>query len=373
MTTQLTKPRAETAPAPARTMPWTVVVALVLLVSLVFATALGPASLPGTSAAAGPITAGDILASAWHHLTSWLADRGLGVEVSPNPLSPVRDAIIWAGRMPRALTAVAVGAGLAVCGVVLQAVTRNGLADPYLLGVSSGAAVGAVAVLILGWALPLPIAAFIGAMGALATTLALAGWGGQLQASRVVLAGIAVAQACSAAVALIIFTTAQGDSYRNILGWLMGTLGAARWSSVLIAGIAVVVIGGVLLASGRTLDAFAFGDTSAMSLGIDVTGTRWLLFGLTALLTGALVSVSGAIGFVGLTVPHLVRLLLGPGRGGNGPLLRTSAAAGAVFLLWADAIARSAFAPLDVPVGVLTALIGAPVFAIVLLRSRRSA
>ncbi|MFV0426046.1 MAG: iron chelate uptake ABC transporter family permease subunit [Beutenbergiaceae bacterium] len=373
MTTQLTrvsKPTATSAPPVARRQILTPFVAVILLASLIVAVAIGPASLASASAVSGPITAMDIVGSAWHHLTSWLSSSGFDIQATTNPLSPVRDAIIWDGRMPRALTAAAVGAGLAICGVVLQATTRNPLADPYLLGISSGASLGAVAVLILGWALPLPIAAFVGAMAALVTTLALAGWGDRLQAGRVLLAGIAVAQACSAAVSLVIFTTAQGDSYRNVLGWLMGTLGAARWSSVLVTGIAVLVLGAVLMGFGRTLDGFAFGDISATSLGINVVATRWLLLVLTALLTGALVSMSGAIGFVGLTVPHVVRLLPGVGPG-NPALLRASALVGAVFLLWADTIARTAFAPLDIPVGVLTALIGAPVFAVLLLRSRR--
>lgn len=370
MTTRLDTPVA-TAPRTARGrragVPWLLVGMAVLVVSLLLAVVIGPASVTGPA----PITPADVLGSAWHHVTAWLADRGLAVAVAENPLSPVRDAIIWQGRAPRALTAVLVGAGLALCGVVLQAATRNPLADPYLLGISSGAALGAVAVLILGLAVPLPIAAFVGAVLALLATLALAGIGGRLTATRAVLAGVAVGQACGAGVSFVIFSTAQGDSYRDILGWLMGTFGAAEWSSVAIAGVAVLVIGGVLLGFGRTLDAFAFGDTAATALGVDVTRTRWLLLVLSALLTGALVSVSGAIGFVGLTVPHVVRLLLGPAGSGNAAVARTSAAVGGIFLLWADTVARTAFAPLDVPVGVLTALLGAPVFAVLLMRGRR--
>lgn len=350
-----------------RGVPWLLVGVLVLLASLLLALVVGPASVTGPA----PITPGEVLASGWHHVLAWLADLGVGVRVPDNPLSTIRDAIIWEGRAPRAVAAVLVGAGLALCGVVLQAATRNPLADPYLLGISSGAALGAVAVLILGVAVPLPVAAFLGAVLALLATLGLAGIGGRLTATRAVLAGVAVGQAASAGVSFIIFSTAQGDSYRDILGWLMGTFGAADWGSVLIAALALVVLGGWLLTYGRTLDAFAFGDVAATALGVHVARTRWLLLVLSALLTGALVSVSGAIGFVGLTVPHVVRLLLGPGRSGNAAVARTSAAIGGVFLLWADTVARTAFAPLDVPVGVLTALLGAPVFAILLLRSRR--
>ncbi|WP_156254018.1 iron chelate uptake ABC transporter family permease subunit [Pseudactinotalea terrae] len=369
MTARLEVARTTAQPAARRRpqVPWLGIGLVVLVLSILVAIVIGPASVTGPA----PITPLDVLGSAWHHVTAWLAERGLPVTVAENPLSLVRDGIIWQGRAPRAVTAVLVGAGLALCGVVLQGATRNPLADPYLLGISSGAALGAVAVLILGVAVPLPVAAFVGAVLALLATLALAGIGGRLTATRAVLAGVAVGQAAAAGVSFIIFSTAQGDSYRDILGWLMGTFGAASWSSVLIALVALVVIGGVLLGFGRTLDAFAFGDTAATALGVNVPRTRWLLLVLSALLTGAMVSVSGSIGFVGLTVPHVVRLLLGPTRSGNTAVARTSAAVGGIFLLWADTVARTVFTPLEVPVGVLTALLGAPVFAFLLLRSRR--
>lgn len=347
---------------------WLLVALALLLGSLVLAVVIGPASVAGGITVGPPITPGEVLGSAWHHLATWLSDRGLGIAVPENPLSRIRDAIIWEGRAPRAVTAVMVGAGLALCGVVLQAVTRNPLADPYLLGISSGASLGAVSVLVLGLAVPLPVAAFAGALLALGATLSLAGLGGRLTASRAVLAGIAVGQAASAGVAFVLFSTAQGDSYREVLGWLMGTLGGARWSSAVIAGVAVAVVGVVLLGSVRTLDAFAFGDVAATSLGVRTGRARWLLLVLTALLTGALVSQSGAIGFVGLSVPHVVRLLVGPRNAAVAPI---AAVVGGLFLLWADTVARTAFAPLDVPVGVLTAALGAPVFAWLLLRSRR--
>ncbi|UFU08406.1 iron chelate uptake ABC transporter family permease subunit [Ruania halotolerans] len=324
---------------------------------MLVALTLGPAA----------ITPADVLGSAWHHALTWLADRGLPLTPPENPLTVIRDAIVWQGRAPRLITAVCVGAGLALCGAVMQAITRNPLADPYLLGVSSGAALGAVAVLLLGVAIALPVAAFVGALLALGATLSLAGIGGRLTPGRTILAGIAVAQACSALVSFVIFSTAQGDSYREIINWLMGSLASANWSSVAIAGAAVVIIGVALLAYGRSLDAFAFGDTAAASLGVHVPRTRWLLLTLTALLTGALVSVSGSIGFVGLVLPHVVRLLVGAR---HVQLLPLAAIGGGIFLLWADTGARTIFDPSEVPVGILTAAIGAPVFAWLLLRNR---
>lgn len=351
----LQAPTGPALPQRPRLAPWLVLGMVGLVASAVVATGIGPAG----------VSAAEILGSGWHHLSGVLP----GVEQAANPLSPARDAIVWQGRAPRVLTAMAVGAGLALCGVVMQGLTRNPLADPYLLGVSSGAALGAVAVLLLGVGLWLPVAAFAGALVALAATLALAGFGGALTPARTILAGIAVAQACSALVSFAIFSTTRGDSYREILGWLLGSLARASWASVLIAGVCLAVIGVALMGAGRSLDAFAFGDTSAASLGVNVRGMRWMLLTMSALLTGAMVAVSGAIGFVGLVIPHIIRLAL---TRRHRWLLPLSACAGALFLLWADTAARLVFAPMEVPVGVFTAGIGAPVFAWLLMRNRKA-
>lgn len=338
---------------------------VVLAGSLVVALTIGPAN----SATAGleRLRPGDVLASAGHHVRVLLAQLGLGIDPGPPPLSAIREAIIWQGRAPRLFTAVFVGAGLALAGAVMQSVTRNPLADPYLLGLSSGASLGAVLVLLLGVGLLLPVAAFAGAMLALLLTLSLGG--GSAAPHRLVLAGVAVAQGLSALVSFAIFTTARGDSYRDILGWLLGSLSGATWASVGIAGVATVVVGAVLIGSARTLDSFAFGEVTAASLGVRVVRSRWLLLTASALLTGALVSVSGSIGFVGLVLPHMVRLVAGSR---HRVVLPLAALGGGVFLLWADTAARSMFAPLEVPVGILTAAIGAPVFALLLARRRSS-
>ncbi|TFB80752.1 iron ABC transporter permease [Terrimesophilobacter mesophilus] len=327
-------------------MVWTVVLTAAVLASITFAVTFGPAN----------ITPVDVWGSILHHL-------GLG----PSPLEPLRDSIVWDLRLPRILTAGAVGAGLAIAGVVMQAITRNPLADPYLLGLSSGASLGAVAVLLLGSALLLPFAAFLGAMIALAATLVLAGAFGRITPGRTILAGIAVSALAGAVTSLIIFWTVTGDSYREILGWLLGSLAGARWPAVGIAAVAILVAGVPITLSGRVLDAFAFGDTSAATLGINVQATRWIMLTGAAVLTGAMVSVSGAIGFVGLILPHAVRLLVGPR---HRLLLPLSALVGASFLIWADTAARSLFDPRELPVGIVTAIIGAPVFAALLARRR---
>lgn len=313
---------------------------------MVFAVTFGPAHITPT----------EVWGSILHHL-------GIG----PSPLSSLRDSIVWELRLPRVLTAAAVGAGLAIAGVVMQAITRNPLADPYLLGLSSGASLGAVAVLLLGSALLLPFAAFLGAVVALAATLLLAGAFGRITPGRTILAGIAVSALAGAITSLIIFWTVTGDSYREILGWLLGSLAGARWPAVAIVFIAIVVAGLPIMLSGRVLDAFAFGDTSAATLGINVSATRWIMLTAAALLTGAMVSVSGAIGFVGLILPHAVRLLVGPH---HRFLLPLSALVGASFLIWADTVARSLFDPRELPVGIVTAIIGAPVFAVLLTRRK---
>lgn len=322
---------------------------LVLVVSVIVSVTIGAARLG----------VGEVWGSIAAHL-------GFGA----NPLDPLRDGIVWELRLPRILTAAAVGAGLALSGAVMQAITRNQLADPYLLGLSSGASLGAVSVLLLGIAVLLPVAAFAGALASLAVTLGLAGSFGRITPTRTVLAGVAVSSLAGAITSFVIFWTVTGDSYRQILGWLLGSLSGARWPAVAIAGIALVVVGVPVMLSGRVLDAFAFGDTTAASLGIPVQGVRWMYLIAAALLTGAMVSVSGSIGFVGLVLPHAVRLVVGPG---HRALLPLSALVGAVFLVWADTLARTVFDPRELPVGIVTALIGAPVFALLLARRRSEA
>lgn len=325
---------------------WGVVASVALLVSIVVSVGVGAAD----------IRPDEVLASITAHL-------GL----TEPQLTPIRDGIIWDLRLTRVLTAAAVGAGLALCGAVMQALTRNPLADPYLLGLSSGASLGAVAVIVLGASLVLPVAAFIGALVALAATLALASAAGGVTPTRTVLAGVAVSALAAALTSFVIFWSAKGDSYREILSWLLGSLGGANWSTVAISAIALVVIGVPLVAGGRVLDAFAFGDSAASALGVNVAGVRWGLLAATALLTGAMVSVSGSIGFIGLVLPHAVRLLVGSR---HRSLLPLAAIVGAIVLVWADTIARTAFEPRELPVGIVTAIIGAPVFALILARKR---
>ena len=327
---------------------WALALGAALVASIVVAITLGPAE----------ITPVDVWSSVLHHL-------GVG----ESPLSALRDGIVWQLRLPRVLTAAAVGAGLALSGAVMQAITRNPLADPYLLGLSAGASLGAVSVLVLGATLLIAPAAFIGALAALLATLLIARASGPLSPSRTVLAGVAVSAFAAALTSFVIFWTATNDSYREILAWLLGSLAGARWPAVAIAVGAIVVVGIPLTLSGRTLDAFAFGDTAAAALGVHVERTRWILLVATALLTGAMVSVSGSIGFIGLVLPHAVRLVVGTA---NRAVLPLSALLGAIVLVWADTAARTVFDPRELPVGIVTAIVGAPLFALLLLRRVRT-
>jgi iron complex transport system permease protein len=322
--------------------------AALLLASLVLAVTFGPAD----------IAASEVWQTIGYHL-------GL---VAENPVGRLRDAIIWELRLPRVLTAAAVGAGLALCGAVMQALTRNPLADPYLLGLSSGASLGAVAFLLLGAALLMPLGAFLGAGTAMALTLLVTQLLGGATPTRAILAGICISALAAAATSFLIFWSATGDSYREILSWLMGSLSGVVWSEALLVLAALALAGLPILLSGRALDAFAFGDTAAASLGVDIARLRWLLLGGTALLTGVLVSIGGAIGFVGLIVPHVVRLMTGSR---HRVLLPLAMLLGASFMIWTDTAARSLFAPRELPVGIITALLGAPIFLAVLLRYRR--
>lgn len=323
------------------------------------ATALVISCLVAVTIGAADLSAGEVARSVAAHL-------GLGT----SPLRPLPDSVVWSLRVPRVLLAACVGAGLAMCGCVLQALTRNALADPYLLGISSGASTGAVAVLLLGLGtgvLTLAGGAFIGGLAAFVLVLFLAGSGLRqgvgATMTRMVLTGVAVGQLFSAVTSLVLLAAGDADSLRGVTYWLLGSLTGARWESVLLTGAAVTA--GVLVCWSRSadLDAMTFGADAAAALGVPVARTRALLLAATALVTAAAVAASGAIGFVGLILPHVVRRLVGTD---HRRLLPASALAGAVFLVWADVLARTVLAPQEVPVGVVTALVGVPVFLAVL-------
>ncbi|MGP3975079.1 FecCD family ABC transporter permease [Streptomyces sp. 8N114] len=285
-------------------------------------------------------------------------------------LSPLREGIVWELRLPRALLAALCGAGLGLCGAVLQSLLRNPLADPFVLGVSSGASTGAVAVVVLGvggGALSLSAGAFVGAALSFGLVLLLAHTSGGTT-DRVLLSGIAGMQLFSALTSLIVFTSADAEQTRGVLFWLLGSLGSADWGEVALGAGALGLALVVCLARADALDAFAFGQEAAASLGVPVRRVRLTLLLVTALLTAVLVSSSGAIGFVGLVLPHAARALTGPA---HRRLLPVTALVGAVFLVWVDTVARTLLDPRELPVGVATSLLGVPAFVVILHRGRR--
>jgi iron complex transport system permease protein len=288
-------------------------------------------------------------------------------------LDPIDEGVVWNYRLTRALVAAACGAGLATCGVVLQSLLRNPLADPYLLGISAGASTGAVLVVLMGVGgglVSLSAGAFVGAMAAFALVILLARASGASGGTgQIILAGIAGSQLFNALTAFLITKSASSEQARGILFWLLGNLSGVRWPSVWLA-VPVAIVGlAVCLWHRRALDAFTFGRDSAASLGIPVRRVQLVLVACAALVTAVMVSVVGAIGFVGLVIPHAARLLLGTG---HSRLLPASALGGALFLIAADVLSRTVIKGQVIPVGVVTALVGAPVFALILIGRRNA-
>ncbi|PIA73759.1 iron ABC transporter permease [Ectopseudomonas toyotomiensis] len=297
-----------------------------------------------------------------------LARQLFGIEPAV-AVSVGQDSIVWQLRAPRVLLGALVGAGLALVGTALQAVTRNPLADPHLLGVSSGAAFGAVlVVLYLGefaGMLSLPLAAFVGAMASMLLVLAIASRGGRLHSERLLLAGVAVSFVMMAASNLLLYL-GNPHAASSVLFWMLGGLGLARWELLWLPVLCLALALAVLLGMGRALNALMAGEQSAVSLGLEPRRVRLLVFVVASLLTGVLVSLSGAIGFVGLMLPHVARFLVGAE---HRRVLPVAALLGALFLVWVDVAARTWLAPQDLPIGIVTAAIGGAFF-VALLRRR---
>lgn len=323
----------------------------VLVLSVVLAVSVGAVAIPPSTvwAIAQDRVAPGLVASDW---------------------SAGRANIVWEIRFPRVILAGLVGAGLGLVGAALQAVTRNPLADPHLLGISSGGAFGAIAALLhtgmfLGL-LTVPLMAFGGALLATMLVLGVARLAGASSADRLVLAGVAVSFVIMACANILIFL---GDprATHTVVFWMLGGLGLAQWNNLLWPLAVLIPCGLWLWAQAGRLNAMSLGDETAASLGIEVGRFRLTVFVAAALITGVMVAFSGIIGFVGLMMPHLVRLMIG---GDSARVLPASALAGAVFLIWADALARVAVAPEDMPIGVVTGLFGGVFFIWMMARRR---
>ena len=324
------------------------------------AAVLGTALLTGVLVGPAGLTALSVLRE--------LADALPGVTIDSG-LSTQQHAILWQIRMPRVVLGALVGATLAVAGAAYQGVFRNPLADPYLLGVSSGAGLGATIAIVSGGSvgpLGVPLLAFAGGLAGVAATYALGSTvGGSRTSVVIVLAGVAVAAFFSAAQTFV--QQWYDDSLLAVYSWMLGRLSTDGWSDVVMVLPYVVPACGLILLHRRMLDVMAVGDVEAASLGVDPARVRLVLVLTATLGTAAVVSVSGLIGFVGIVVPHAVRLLFGAS---HRVLLPLAMVFGAAFLVLTDVLARSVLAPAELPIGVVTAMVGAPFFLLVLRQHR---
>ena len=357
----------------ARVAVWSVGLAVALVVVAVVSATIGPVSLDALvvakvllNALAVPVGVG----LGGHTLRA--AGFALSVPVPAFEFAPLFDfavprtaeTIVVTLRLPRIALGAVVGFALATAGVVMQGFFRNPMADPSIIGVSSGAAVGAVATIAVPFAIPfgLPTAAFLGAMVAAFGVYLLATEDGRTPVATLLLAGVAVQTFLGAIVSFLLLQT--GESLRQAVYWLMGHLHLASWDDVALTLPFALVGFGILFAYARDLNVLLLGEEDAHALGVEVERTKRLLLAVSSVVTGAAVAVTGVIGFVGLVVPHVMRLLVGPD---HRVLLPTSALAGATFLVATDTVARSGAA--ELPVGIVTAFLGAPFF-LYLLRTR---
>lgn len=284
--------------------------------------------------------------------------------------TPAQESIVWLLRVPRVLLGAAVGAGLAIAGVALQALTRNILAEPYLLGVTSGASTLAAASILFGFGAgigssSLAGSAFLGALSAGIGVFLLAQVGGQMTSTRLVLAGVSVGYVLHAMTSFLIFASDDPDAGRSVLFWTLGSLTMATGQSALVTWAVVLATVTLLLVRARHLDALAIGDSTAQAFGVSPTRLRAGVMVVVALCVGALVAASGGIGFVGLIIPHVARMCVGTG---HRLLLPVAALLGAIFLVWADVLARIVLAPQELPLGILTAIAGAPLLFLLVRR-----
>jgi iron complex transport system permease protein len=319
----------------------------------------------GLAVMVGPydIPPGQILAS--------LVDRLPFVGVG-HALSAQQEVVLWQLRLPRAILGALVGAALALSGATYQGVFRNPLADPYLLGVAAGAGLGATVVIAghfeAGWGPfdTVAAAAFVGALAGVAVT-SLVGRGPGSAPATLLLAGVAVAAFLTALQTYIM--QRSSDTLREVYTWILGRLGTSGWADVVLLAPYVAVCGAVILLHRRHLDVLRLGDDEAAAVGLDPARIRLTLVIAASLLAAAAVAVSGLISFVGLVVPHLIRLLAGSS---YRTVLPLSALGGAAFLMLVDLSARTVASPAELPIGVITAFVGAPFFALVLWRNRQT-
>lgn len=278
--------------------------------------------------------------------------------------------IVWEIRLPRILAALLVGASLATAGVIMQAIVRNPLAGPYVLGISSGASLGATLAVLLGLGSILGsnfigIMAFIGALFSATLVYFISSLGGRMTSVKLILSGMAIGSLCSAFSSFIVYMADDAEGIRSITFWLMGSLAGAKWSEIRVVAIVIILALTFFLFQFRHLNMMLMGDEVAVSLGTNLNKYRKSYLIVVALIVGLSVYVAGMIGFVGLIIPHIVRMVIGTD---HKRLLPISIIMGALFLIWSDIVARTIFSGRELPIGIVTSMIGAPIFIFLLVK-----
>ncbi|WP_297639081.1 iron ABC transporter permease [uncultured Clostridium sp.] len=279
-------------------------------------------------------------------------------------LSSATEAIIWQIRFPRTLLAAITGGSLALCGILMQCITKNSIADPYILGISSGASAGAVSVIVLGGSflgsIGIAGGAFIGGLICGILVFVIGTRCGKVSSTtRLILAGMALSTIFAAITNLLIYSAENGNQAKSAMFWIMGSLGGAKWEILLLPGIVFIIALGISIFLSKSLDLLLFGEESAIMLGMNVKVIKSIIIIVAVLLIAVIVSLTGAIGFIGLIIPHIIRNITGSN---HKRLIILSVLLGAIFLIIADILARVIFAPREIPIGIVTALIGGPFF-----------
>ena len=278
--------------------------------------------------------------------------------------------VVWLIRMPRIVLAIAVGAGLSVVGIIMQAIVKNPLADPYILGVSSGASLGATLAVVLGigsvfGSNSIGIMGFTGAFGVSVLVLMISNIGGRSNSIKLLLAGMALSSVCSSFSSFLVYISDDSQKLKTITFWLMGSLAGAKWNEIVI--IMPIIILGVIffMTQYRTLNLMLLGDEVSITLGTDLHKFRIIYLVITSLMIGLLVYVSGMIGFVGLIIPHIVRMIFGTD---HKKIIPISALLGAIILIWADVLSRALIKGTEIPIGIVISIIGSPLFVWLMIK-----
>ncbi|NFG23636.1 iron ABC transporter permease [Clostridium botulinum] len=324
----------------------------IVLIVLLAGTSVGAIAIGSTY-----IEPGEVYKVLLSKLTKGIVYSDVGTIMTQN--------IIWEIRFPRVLLGAICGAGLAICGVLMQCVTKNPIAEPYILGISSGASCGAVFVIVLGGMSSIGInsvgaGAFVGSFISGILVFAIGTQMGKTTSTtRLVLSGMAISTIFSALTNLLIYSAENSNQAKSALFWTVGSLGGAKWEVLLFPFIILVVVMIGALVMSKSLDILLLGDDSAIILGINIKLIKFIILILATLLTSALVSITGAIGFIGLVVPHICRTITGSD---HKKLIVLSSLIGAIFLIASDIIARGLFPPIEIPIGIITSLVGGPFF-----------